>query len=95
MAENGGYLGEFELKDLNQILQAALKDMKAGGITDVLETGQGYQLFYVEKISNSPGRSLDEVTPEIEEKLYNEVVNTEFQSWLSALRDKSVIKIIR
>lgn len=95
MAENGGYLGEFEMKDLNQVLQAALKDMKAGGITDVLETGQGYQLFYVEQISNSPGRSLEEVTPEIEEKLYNEVVNKEFQSWLSALRDKSVIKIIR
>ncbi len=94
-AENGGYLGEFELKDLNQVLQTALNDMKAGGITDVMGSDQGYQLFYVDDISNTPGRSLDKASPEIEEKLYGEIVNKEFQKWLSDLREKSVIRIIR
>lgn len=94
-AENGGYLGAFEFKELNQALQDALKETKVGGITDTLDTEQGYQLFYIDKITQSPGRSLEEAAAEIEEKLYNEVVNREFQSWLSNLRKKSVIKVIR
>ncbi|AOY58014.1 MULTISPECIES: SurA N-terminal domain-containing protein [Desulfococcus] len=95
MAEKGGYLGEFEFREINETLQSILADKDAGDITDILETPQGYQLFYIENITNSPGRSLEEAAPEIEEKLYNEVVNKEFQSWLSDLREKSLIKIIR
>jgi len=95
MADKGGYLGEFEFREINQTFQSALADKHAGDITDILDTPQGYQLFYVENITNSPGRSLEAVAPEIEEKLYNEVVNREFQSWLSDLREKSLIKIIR
>lgn len=94
-AAEGGYLGEFDFKDLNQVLQAALTATTVGGITDILVTGQGYQLFYVEKITDSQESSLQEVTPEIEEKVYNEIVNKKFQSWLLDLRNKSVIKINR
>lgn len=93
-AENGGYLGEFEFKEMNEVMQSLLRNMKAGDITEVLETGQGYQLFYVEKITSASERSMEEATPEIQEKLYEEVINKEFQSWLSELRKKSVIKIV-
>ena len=93
-AENGGTLGEFEFDDMNQVMQTLLKGMKAGDVTEVLEMEPGYQLFYVEKIATASERSVDEASTEIQEKLYEEVINKEFQSWLSNLREKSVIKII-
>ncbi len=95
MADDGGFLGTFELEELNQVLQTALADMDAGDITDMLDTGQGYQIFYVDKITNASARSLEEAAPEIEEQLYNEIINREFQSWLAELRKTSVIKIIQ
>lgn len=93
-AVNGGTLGEFEFNEMNQVMQSLLKDMKAGDITEILETQPGYQVFYVEKITNASEKTLDEASPEIHEKLYEELINKAFQSWLSDLRKKSVIKII-
>ncbi len=95
MAETGGELGSFALTDLTPQLQTALDGLEIGEITPILDTEQGYQVIYVEEIVQNPGRSLEEVTPEIEEKLYNEIVNEKVESWLSELRESAHIKIIR
>ena len=91
----GGELGLFRLDELSPQLQYNLKDMKAGEFTSVLDTDQGYQIFFVKDIVKTPGRSLEEVSPEIEKILFNEIVEKKFQSWIKDLRNKSVIKIIK
>ena len=40
------------------------------------------------------GKTIEEATQEIEEKLYREIVDTKFQAWLENLRKQSHIKII-
>ncbi|MDM8525504.1 SurA N-terminal domain-containing protein [Desulfococcaceae bacterium HSG8] len=95
-ASDGGDLGTFKAEDLSPQLQKALKGLKAGEFTPVLDTGEmGYQIFLVREIINSQAKSLEGAIPDIEEKLFKEIVNEKFQSWLEELRQRSHIKIIR
>jgi len=90
-----GGLGLFELKELSSKIREAIKDMTAGEFTPVLDTDQGYQIFYIQEIVNVPGKSIEEASSEIEDILYKEIVDKKFLSWLDELRKKSHIKIIK
>lgn len=87
-------LGFFELEDLSRDLQEHLRDMQAGDVTPVLETGFGYQVVYLQEIAQSRGKTLEEASAEIENKLYNEVVDQKYENWLQSLRERSHIRII-
>jgi peptidyl-prolyl cis-trans isomerase SurA len=91
----GGDLGLFGFDDLSPQLQNTVKEMNAGEFTPVLDTDQGFQIFFVKEIVETSGRPLEEVSPEIEKILYNEIVEKKFQSWLEELRNQSAIKIIK
>ena len=94
-AADGGLLGEFKADDLSGPIRAALKGLKSGDHTSIMETDRGLQLFYVDDIKLVAGKSLEEAAPEIEGKLYDQIVNRKFANWLSELRERSHIKIIR
>ena len=95
LAAEGGDLGLFGLDELSLQLQDTIKEMKTGEFTPVLDTDQGYQIFFIQEIVNTPGKSLEEVSPKIEKILYNEILEKKFLSWLEDLRKQSVIKIIK
>jgi peptidyl-prolyl cis-trans isomerase SurA len=94
LAEGGGDLGLFQLKELSDSIQNAVKDLKAGQFTDILQTDKGYQIFFVENIVTIPGKKLEEASPEIEEELYNEMLDNALKSWIDDLKKDSHIKII-
>jgi len=91
----GGDLGLFQPDELSPQIQDALKMLKQGEFTSVLDTDQGYQIFYISEIVMTPGKTLDEVSSEIEEKFFQEKVDKKFNSWLADLRKRSHIKIIK
>ncbi|MGD8891604.1 MAG: SurA N-terminal domain-containing protein [Desulfobacterales bacterium] len=91
----GGDLGLFRLDELSPQLRDAIKDMKADEFTPVLDTDLGFQIFFVKEIVKTSGKPLEEVSPEIEKILFNEIVEEKFQSWIKELRNQSVIKIIK
>ena len=95
LASEGGDLGLFRLDELSPQLQKAINGMQADEFTPVLDTDQGYQIFFVQEVVKTPGKSLEEVSPEIERILFNEIVDKKFQSWLKDLRKESHIKIIK
>ena len=95
LAAEGGDLGLFGLDELSLQLRDTIKEMKTGEFTPVLDTDQGYQIFFIQEIVNIPGKSLEEVLPKIEKILYNEILEKKFLSWLEDLRKQSVIKIIK
>ena len=95
LASEGGDLGLFEVKDLSPQLQEAVKELKEGEYTPILDTDQGYQIIYVQEIQKSPGKTLEESTPEISQKLYKDTLNIKYASWLKDLKSRSHIKIIR
>jgi peptidyl-prolyl cis-trans isomerase SurA len=95
LAADGGYLGRFKLKDLAPKIAAAVKETPAGGYTPVIDTDQGFQILYVERIEDVPPKSLKSVSKEIEEKLYKKMLDDKFNDWLEELRSRSHIKIVR
>ncbi|MCK5784200.1 MAG: SurA N-terminal domain-containing protein [Desulfobacterales bacterium] len=94
-AGDGGSLGLFLISELAENIAEAIKDLKPGEISSITETDQGYQIFYVEKIEETDGRTLSEMTDEIRQLLYEASVNEKFQSWIEDLREDAHIKIIR
>lgn len=95
LASSGGDLGTFSYKDISPQLQSAVKGLSRGDITPVLDTEQGFQIFYIQDYIKAQKKSLEEAGTEIEEKLFNEIVNEKFRSWLDDLRKRSHVKIIR
>lgn len=94
-ASDGGNLGEFEFDLLSPQLQKAIGNIKPGEFTPVIDTDQGYQIFFLEEILSTQGKTLEEVTPEITNKLFNESVDEKYRAWIGDLRKQSVIKIIQ
>ncbi len=93
-AEGGGDLGAFESRMLAAPIRDALAGLKAGQFTSVIDTEQGYQIFFVEELLQTGGKSLEEATPEIQEKLFAEEVEQKFKTWLQELRERAHIEIV-
>ncbi len=94
-AQDGGALGLFRIDELSENIRTAVQELKQGEFSPVVETDQGYQIFYVERIDDVPGKSLDEASDEILKLLYDQAVNEKFSAWIEELRKNADIKIIR
>ncbi|MBF0227436.1 MAG: peptidylprolyl isomerase [Desulfobacterales bacterium] len=94
-ASKGGDLGFFKIDELLGQIKENVYNLKEGEFTQIIDTEQGYQIFYLEKIENVNKKSFEESSSEIEKKLYDEIVEKTFKSWLSDLRQNSHIKIIK
>jgi peptidyl-prolyl cis-trans isomerase SurA len=90
----GGDLGEFKLDDLSSHLREVIEELNTGEFTPVLQESFGYQIVFVVEKIDSTGKSLAEASNEIEDKLFNQIVDQRYESWLQSLRDRSHIKII-
>ena len=95
LAEKGGDLGKIRYDDFSSQIKSALDGLGPGDHTDILDTDQGFQIFFVEAVTMEGGRSFEEASPEIEEKLYNEAVDKKYAEWLENLKRQAHIKIIR
>ena len=51
-------------------------------------------IFFVQEIVMDPGFTLEEVSENIRQKLYNEKLDERFEAWVKELRGESHIKII-
>jgi len=87
-------LGLFKLEDLSPQLRDTIRDMKPGDFTPVIEAPFGYQILLVEEVVDTAGKTQAQAAAEIEDKLFNQIVDEKYQSWLQDLRDRAHIKII-
>ncbi|MDL2286735.1 peptidyl-prolyl cis-trans isomerase [Desulfococcaceae bacterium OttesenSCG-928-F15] len=91
---NGGELGWFDEKSLSPAIANALAPLGPGGVSDVLQSSQGLQIFKILEIAPQAQRPLEEVADEISEELYTTEVNSRLEKWLTDLRDKVHIRIL-
>lgn len=94
-AADGGKLGLFALDELAENIKTAVEPLRPGMFSPIIETDQGYQIFYVENIEDAGGKELSSVADEIRQTLYEDAVNKKFQSWIETLRKDADIKIIQ
>jgi peptidyl-prolyl cis-trans isomerase SurA len=95
LAKDGGDLGTFAMNDLAPNVLNSLSGLKTGDVSGIVENDQGLMIFYIEEMQGGQNQSLEDVSAEIENILYDEIVNKNFASWLEDLRERSHIKIIR
>ena len=69
--------------------------MKAGEYSSIFEIDRGYQIIYVQKVLVADSKTFSDVKAEIEDVLYNEAIDNRYNTWLSELRERSHIKIIK
>jgi peptidyl-prolyl cis-trans isomerase SurA len=96
-AADGGDLGVFHKHEMAAYMRDAVVNLKAGEISQIVETEKGYQFFKLlpsqegKIVTKAPYESVKE---EIREKLYQQAIELRFKDWLKAIRDKAYIKIL-
>lgn len=94
-AREGGELGQFALSEMSEQLRPVIGALQTGQSSDIIETDLGFQIFYVEAISDAPEQSFDTVRADIEKKLYDQAVDKKFDAWIKSMREAAHIKIIQ
>lgn len=92
--KRGGDLGKFKVETLSPTLQKAIAGMTPGATTGLLETDQGFQIFYLQEKTGGEKKPLEAVSEIISEKIYKERVNEKFAQWLDELKKTSSIKLV-
>jgi len=91
----GADLGLYRIDELSPQLQSVVKNMKEGEYSAILNMAGGYQIIYVQEVLAADPKSLSDVKAEIEDILYNQAVDSRYNTWLSELRKRSHIRIIQ
>jgi peptidyl-prolyl cis-trans isomerase SurA len=94
-AAQDGMLGIFDINVLSSQIKEALGGLEAKQFTKVLDTEQGYQIFYVESITQTGGQKIEDVRSKIQDKLFADVVDRKFNEWIKDLRQRSHIQILK
>ncbi len=90
---DGGKLGSFTMDSFSPVIREAVQKLKKSDYSQVLETGQGYQIFLVEDIIPAGGKPLDQVKEDIHNILYKKAEKEKFTSWIASLKQHAHIEI--
>ncbi len=93
-ASDGGDLGIFDIASFSTGIKDSIASLNKGEHTDVIQTAQGYQIFYASDIEQGDSKTFEQAKDEIMESLYQEQVKQKFETWLGSLKKKAHIKIL-
>ena len=93
-ASAGGDLGSFELDVFAENIKENILLLEKGQYTDVISTDGGYQIFFLERIEKSGGKTLEQAKNEISEKLFSVKAEKKYLEWFESLKERSLIKIV-
>ena len=91
-AGDGGSLGMFKRGQLAKELEDKTFSMKAGEVTDVIRTKQGYVILKVVDHQDAGIPPLKEAMPKIQDALYYEKLQPALRAYLTKLREDAYIK---
>jgi len=92
-AKSGGDLGFLTSKDLNPEIYTAVKDLKTGKFSKLIENPNGFYIFKVIAKKKGEIRNFDEVKESLRATLTNREMERHFKSWLAELKSRSHIDI--
>ncbi|MGO8795939.1 MAG: peptidylprolyl isomerase [Candidatus Sulfotelmatobacter sp.] len=90
-AAQGGDLGVFRRGTLAKELEERTFAMKAGEVTDVIRTKQGYVILKVTSHTQAGVPPLKEVEPKVMDALYYEKLQPALRAYLTKLREEAYI----
>jgi peptidyl-prolyl cis-trans isomerase SurA len=90
--QDGGKVGSFELPNMREDLQAVLKDMKVGAVTDPIKIPDGYQILRVDERSDG-GAAATFNDNQVRQAMLGERSGKERDLYLQSLRNEAFIKV--
>ena len=91
--KDGGDLSYFNRGTLAKELEDKVFALKAGEVTDVIRTKQGYVILQVTAHQTAGIPSLKEVEPKIQDALYMQKLEPALRAYLTTLREQAFIDI--
>ena len=92
-AKDGGDLSLFKRGTLSKELEDKVFALKAGEVTDVIRTKQGYVILQVSEHQTAGIPTMKEVEPRIQDALYMQKLQPALRAFLSTLREEAFIDI--
>jgi len=92
-AAQGGDLGEFKRGTLSKDLEDRTFAMKAGEITDVIHTKQGFIILKVTEHQMAGIPTMKQMEPRIQDALYYQKLQPALRAYLKKLREEAFIDI--
>ncbi|HKM85147.1 MAG TPA: peptidylprolyl isomerase [Terriglobales bacterium] len=92
-AKDGGDLSYFKRGTMSKELDDKVFAMKAGEVTDVIRTKQGYVILQVAEHQMAGIPTLKEVEPRIQDALYMQKLQPALRTYLTMLREEAFIDI--
>jgi peptidyl-prolyl cis-trans isomerase SurA len=89
---NGGLVGPLHPEELAPELVAVIKELKVGGVSEVVRTARGYQCFKLESLSDVKLLPFEESRQQIGDRLFNTHRAEEFQKFIVKLRSSAIIE---
>jgi peptidyl-prolyl cis-trans isomerase SurA len=91
-AADGGALGMFKRGQLAKPLEDMTFAMKAGEVTNVTRTNQGYVILKVEDHQQAGIPAMKDILPKLQDALYYEKLQPALRAYLTKLREDAYIK---
>jgi peptidyl-prolyl cis-trans isomerase SurA len=92
-ASDGGALGSFKRGQLAKELEDKTFAMKAGDVTDVIRTKQGYVILKVVEHRQAGIPPLKDVLPKVQDALYYQKLQPALRTYLTKLREDAYIDV--
>jgi len=89
----GGFLGQYKRGELSKELEDVVFKMKRNGLTEVMETKQGYLVLQVLEHYDEGEQPLSKVKNDIMDKLYGARMEPAMREYLKTLREQSYVII--
>ncbi len=94
-ASDGGDIGAFSLNEMAPGMRDAVRNLKSGEISDIIETSSGYQFFKLlsgDKNAVVTTAPFESVKEEIREKIFEEKLKVAYSEWVKKLKDDAYIQ---
>jgi len=91
-AIKGGSLGDFDEAELTPAVAAAIRELKPGDLTEVVETEQGFHIFKLMKREGGGEYELAEIRERLRERIIEERASKRTQDWLAGVRANYFIR---
>ena len=92
-ASHGGRLGLVRQGELLPRIEGTIATLVPGGISDVIETSEGFHIMRLEDKKPKQFRPYEQVRQEIQGLVFQQKSEDAFQSWLMNLKNKAYIEI--
>jgi peptidyl-prolyl cis-trans isomerase SurA len=92
-ASHGGHLGLVRQGELLPGIERTIATMVPGGISDAMETPEGFHIVRLEDKKPKQFRPYEQVRNEIQGLVFQQKSEDAFQSWLANLKNKAYIEI--